>query len=282
MNSYTYIESFFRSILSQSKTIEGRFFVLPKNGQELNSDTLDQVIKDTPEVKYPLCGMLPPPSSGDFTTASQWEDYHFTLFFLDTVYYSNNQIKELNPDTGTSMQPIIKDWENMKQAAVDFIRVLDFVQRGHNSTGQVLVNSLFRLNPKTKRITPVSFVTTNRLGGVRLDFDASIYLGCGISDYIDGVYFVVPSSTADDDTLIISGPGSFDRLVTNEVPSGVIDGVNPVFTTAFDFIPETVEVFINGMKNKIIRDYQLTGTRTIMVNVSLEAGDTILVNYIKS
>jgi hypothetical protein len=199
MNSYSYIESLFKAILSQSKTVQGRFFILPKGGYELNSDTLGQVLsdaeKDNPEVKYPLCVMVPPRSTGEYSSRNPWEDNHYTFFFLDTVYYDgNNQVKALIADTQTSGQAITKDWEAMKLSAVDFLRIMDYVQRGQDGRSAPLINNVFRLLSKTKTIVPVSFATQNRLGGVRLDFDAQINIGCEIEDYLPGGSITLPAS----------------------------------------------------------------------------------------
>lgn len=61
--------------------------------------------------------------------------------------------------------------------------------------------------------------------------------------------------------------------VVNEVPSGLINGINATFTTAFNFIPTSVEVFLNGLKQKIIDDYQITNSNTIQLNTSPNAGE---------
>lgn len=280
MTTYVYIESFFRSILSQSKTIEGRFYILPRGGEELNSDNLSQVLSEAGPVTYPLCGMIPPMSTGNYTSKDLWETFHFTLFFLSTTYYQDGQIKDVIDATQTSGRSVVNEWDAMKRAATDFIRVLDFVQRGTNSTAEPLATNLFRLDPRSKNIQTVSFATTKRLSGVRLEFDAKLYLGCDVSDYDDGVYFVIPARE-EGDTLIISGPNDLDRLITNEVPTGVLNGSNATFTSVNSFVPETVEVFLNGIKQKIILDYQLVGGNQIVFKIAPDAGEVILINYIK-
>lgn len=69
--------------------------------------------------------------------------------------------------------------------------------------------------------------------------------------------------------------------VTGEIPSGLINGINTTFNSAFNFKPESVEVFINGLKQKIIDDYNTSGTSVITLNFSPDVGEKITINYIK-
>jgi hypothetical protein len=74
---------------------------------------------------------------------------------------------------------------------------------------------------------------------------------------------------------------NFHRRVIDEVPVGVIDGVNATFTTAENFTPATVEVTLNGLAQRLgaTFDFLTTGNNTIIFNTSPEIGDTILVDY---
>lgn len=71
-------------------------------------------------------------------------------------------------------------------------------------------------------------------------------------------------------------------LVSGETPSGVLNGSNATFTTQFAFVPETVEVFVNGLRQKRIRDFNTSGSTTISFSDSPQSGDLILVNYLRS
>ena len=91
-----------------------------------------------------------------------------------------------------------------------------------------------------------------------------------------------------EETIIKVGAGEaaqvieiVNEIVENEVPSGAINGTNATFTTQYDFIPESLEVFLNGIKQKIVDDYNTTGTQTIILNFSPVIGEKILVTYIK-
>jgi hypothetical protein len=195
MNSYSYIESLFKAILEQSKTIQGRFYILPKSGGEINSDEFDQVLAlANGKQKFPVAAMMPPTSSGDYTNKDEWEEFNFTIFFLNTTYYTgNNQLSKQNASTQTSSHRVIEDWDEMKIAANDFLRVLDKVQRGSNSAGSILINEAFRMSGR-KLVNPISFSSTQRLSGVKLEFKASIFLGCEIEDYIEDGLIAVPDT----------------------------------------------------------------------------------------
>jgi hypothetical protein len=170
-----------------SKGIQGRFHVCPKFGIEINSDQLNEVLDETvkpiPGKKYPLALMMPPRSQGKFTEkGGEWEKYRAIMFFLTTTYYDgNNQIKNQNKATGTSMHTVPHDWHDMKRCATNFIKVTDRIQKERG-----LIASTFRLGgdrDQERMIDPVSFIGVDRLSGVRLDFSFSLFNGCELEDY---------------------------------------------------------------------------------------------------
>lgn len=75
---------------------------------------------------------------------------------------------------------------------------------------------------------------------------------------------------------VTTSSGSF---VIGETPSGAVNGSNATFTTAQNFAPESVQVFINGVSQTSGVDYTTSGTTTITLNVSPVSGDYIRVNY---
>lgn len=77
------------------------------------------------------------------------------------------------------------------------------------------------------------------------------------------------------------GDTILNDLIISEIPSGIINGINSIFTTQFNFIPETVEIYLNGLKQRIIEDYQLIGNNTIQFVFSPFNNENILVNYLK-
>lgn len=76
--------------------------------------------------------------------------------------------------------------------------------------------------------------------------------------------------------FVSTSSGSF---VFGETPSGSVNGSNATFTTAQNFVAESVQVFINGVSQTNGVDYTTSGSTTITMNVSPVSGDYIRVNY---
>lgn len=106
--------------------------------------------------------------------------------------------------------------------------------------------------------------------------------------------------TADDQTQILvtaeehtieveTGPGgvildmsvSESQVVVYEVPSGVINGVNNTFATAFNFVAGSVRVFVEGVTLTIVDDFQTIGSNTIQLVTPPLAGESLTVTYTK-
>lgn len=77
---------------------------------------------------------------------------------------------------------------------------------------------------------------------------------------------------------IASGLGYNQRIV-GEVPTGAIDGQNATFTSANPFVPESLEVFVNGCKQSIVDDYQAIAPNQITLTFSPSVGEKISINY---
>lgn len=76
--------------------------------------------------------------------------------------------------------------------------------------------------------------------------------------------------------------GALANTITEEVPSGLINGSNATFTTVLSFVPASIQVFVNGLRQKKIDDYVTTGVNTIILSASPKVGDSIIVSYIQS
>ena len=72
-----------------------------------------------------------------------------------------------------------------------------------------------------------------------------------------------------------------NNAIKNEIPLGLINGLNTNFTSQYHFIPESVEVFLNGLKQQKITEYQTLGNNTIIVSNSLNTQEIVTINYIK-
>lgn len=71
-------------------------------------------------------------------------------------------------------------------------------------------------------------------------------------------------------------------LIRGEVPSGLVNGINASFTSQFPFIPESLSPYLNGLRLKIVEDYQVSGNRTVLLNISPQSGESLLIDYVRS
>jgi hypothetical protein len=262
-------------------------------GDELNYDDFKRVLTEvTTGTKFPAAAWKPPRSNGKFIAKyDEWEEYRIEMFFLNTTYYTGtNQISRPNSGTRTSSKSVIEEWDDMKVAAVDFIRVLQLVLKGNNTDSVNMLDAI-QLSSKEKFIDPISFAGTQRLSGVRLTFILKIFTNCLIQDYVDGGIIVLPESddcTFDADLVVVRnevlaiieelGLTSYDA-VDGETPGGAVNGINATFTTAQEFIISSLKVYLNGVRQKVIEDYNTTGNSTIIFVTSPLATDVILVDY---
>jgi hypothetical protein len=71
------------------------------------------------------------------------------------------------------------------------------------------------------------------------------------------------------------------KETVGETLSGAIDGVNTDYLCSFDFIPDAVNVYVNGLLK--IRDWDdgflVVGTRTVRMKEPLLTGDSLEVEY---
>lgn len=75
---------------------------------------------------------------------------------------------------------------------------------------------------------------------------------------------------------ITTSGGTF---VIGETPLGAINGSNATFTTLQGFVPNSVQLFVNGVSQTNGTDYVTIGTNILSLMVSPIVGDTIRVNY---
>lgn len=80
-----------------------------------------------------------------------------------------------------------------------------------------------------------------------------------------------------------AGPsGGVGSIVAGEIPVGLINGSNGTFTTAFSFVPETFEVFINGLRQKLIEDYNTSGGNSFTLISAPLTDEEVLVGYTRT
>lgn len=72
------------------------------------------------------------------------------------------------------------------------------------------------------------------------------------------------------------------QQVIGEVPSGAVNGSNATFTTEFSFQPESLRVYVNGIRQVIPDDYQSIGQFTIILAASPTVGENVQVDYLRA
>lgn len=65
----------------------------------------------------------------------------------------------------------------------------------------------------------------------------------------------------------------------NEELIGLSDGSNSIFTTSANFDTNKVKVFVNGVKQKIVNDYQLSNNNTVTFTFSPNSGEFLNIEY---
>ena len=164
--SYQYIRDLFTAIFENSKNIAGRFYISHRYGaQEINSDSLGELVAEIVNKKYPLA-LLTPPTSRLSYPATDWEIYKIVIFFMTTSFYGDG--KNLNYNTRTGTHTVIQDWQDMKRCAKGFIKQLQSLEK--TTQGKI-----FRIPPREIYINPVSIISQDRVSGIRLDFDFTLY-----------------------------------------------------------------------------------------------------------
>jgi hypothetical protein len=71
--------------------------------------------------------------------------------------------------------------------------------------------------------------------------------------------------------------------VLEEQLSGVVNGVNTIFTANFNFDPDSVKLYLNGLRQKrgMLNDFVISGTNQITMNEAPIFGDSLIMDYIR-
>lgn len=72
-----------------------------------------------------------------------------------------------------------------------------------------------------------------------------------------------------------------DNIVNDEIPSGVIDGTNMLFTTSYPFKGNTLSVFLNGARLAIGLDFTLSIPQQFTLLAAPQPGDFLRVSYLR-
>jgi len=139
---------------------------------------------------------------------------------------------------------------------------------------------------KSKKWSELELIGMKFVESIRiaLPISSPVVIEYGISEHNDqlaGVKlsFTVRMPSECDISLVEIALLDLPEHVFNEVPSGVIDGVNTVFTLAFTPRTGTTTVYQPG-RQKLNVDYTVSGNTITFTNPP-QVGDTLIVDYIK-
>lgn len=78
------------------------------------------------------------------------------------------------------------------------------------------------------------------------------------------------------------GSSSGTSEMQAETPSGVVNGANATFVSTYAFVPESVAVYVNGLLQRKVTDYNTSGSNTILFSSSPLALDAIFITYLRA
>jgi len=70
------------------------------------------------------------------------------------------------------------------------------------------------------------------------------------------------------------------QYIMGETPTGTLNGINKVFAAANAFAPNSLEVFLNGLRQRRVDDYTETSSTQFTFVTAPKATDTISIDYI--
>lgn len=180
-----------------------------------------------------------------------------------------------------SAPPIVGDFQ-IQQVTIEQVKNFrrggtDFTERYH-----VVASSVrFTLDDLFRRVLLTDTPSSAGSGGVATTVPTGAATGTATPTHvkyadqlwtarnINGVPF--------DGTANISVPAAMDHMA--EVPTGAINGVNTVFTTAATYQPGKLAVYRNGVRQAHPGDYSETTSTTFTFVTAPSTGDTLLVDY---
>jgi len=70
------------------------------------------------------------------------------------------------------------------------------------------------------------------------------------------------------------------NFVDEELPTGAINGINMVYTTANNFITTSVKIYYNGLRiSALLSDFTITGSNQFTLSFAPQVGDILVVDY---
>jgi hypothetical protein len=77
----------------------------------------------------------------------------------------------------------------------------------------------------------------------------------------------------------LPGLSGDNTIITNEIPIGAINGVNTVFTTQYNFVPNSTIITKSKLRPMLFADYTETATNQITFTTPPRTGEFILIDY---
>lgn len=81
-------------------------------------------------------------------------------------------------------------------------------------------------------------------------------------------------------SVVGGGAASPGLLVSNEVPAGLKNGVNMIFTTMNPFVAGSTHLYINGLKQQLGVHYYESGVQQLNIPDSVQSSDILTLDYI--
>lgn len=81
------------------------------------------------------------------------------------------------------------------------------------------------------------------------------------------------------ETLPKSDGGYLTNITTQAFLIGIINSSNAIFTSPTNFIPTDVRIFVNGLRQTIITDYQLSNNNIVTFTFSPKIGEILIIEY---
>lgn len=195
-------QGLFKEILKKSSVMQGRYHVSPNHGNDLNTNNLETFIKDPANgltdvsQKYPLCVCMTPRSRYVNFTGGRWEEIIFNLYFVCAAFRTgDNKIKSRDAGTNTSAHHIWYDWQDMKEAAMNFLEVLKITLKRKIEVDGVLVpiGNMVQTDITGAIFNRLTKFNNDVLTGVSVSFP--VYLeakSCATPDYVAIQDIVLP------------------------------------------------------------------------------------------
>lgn len=204
MIGYPYIQTLFKTILNNSKVIQGNFFTCPKWGSELSNPNIVEALPigaGSKTGKYPAAMLMPPYVDGYFEYQGQagqsgtilYDTYRIKVLFLGGTFNTGTN-QPMQPNAiNTSTHTIVDTQHDMMRVAKNFVAKL-FQTLQQANVG--IIN-----DKAPERINFCANIGPDMAAGVLLDFQMCIFSGCTIEDYTADI--ITPPALTDTHPLHI-------------------------------------------------------------------------------